>query len=143
MIELVPLTAEQARRIADGDLVGLEHTAGWPHDDTVDGLVFFESGAPAWLVELDGVVIGDCGTTAPLGPEVEIGFGLAAECRGRGYGTQLVKLLVALLEDDPFVSSVVAQTLPENVASRRVLEKAGFAFDGERDGLARYVRRGG
>ena len=139
MIELVPLRAEQARRIAGGDLVGVEHAAGWPHDDTVDGLSLVESGARAWLVVLDGVVIGDCGTTGPRGPVVEIGFGLAAECRGRGYGTEVVRLLVASLQDDPIVSSVVAHTLPENTASRRVLEKAGFAFDGEHDGLARYV----
>lgn len=143
MIELVPLTAEQAKRIADGDLTGFERTAGWPHDDTVDGLSFFERGAPGWLVALDGVVIGDCGTTGPLGAEVEIGFGLAAECRGRGYGTEVVRLLVDVLDRDPIVTSIVAHTLPENSASRRVLEKAGFAFDGERDGLARYVRRSG
>ena len=143
MIELVPLTAEQARRIAGGDLGGLEHAAGWPHADTVDGLAFFEAGAPGWLVTLDGVVIGDCGATAALGPEVEIGFGLAAEFRGCGHGTDLVRQLVGLLEDDPIVSSVVAQTLPENTASRRVLEKAGFALTGEREGLTRYERRVG
>jgi RimJ/RimL family protein N-acetyltransferase len=141
VISLVPLTADGARRIVDGDLEGLEHTAGWPHDDTVDGLRLVAGGASAWLVELDGVVIGDCGTTGPLGPEVEIGFGLAAECRGRGYGSELVRLLAAALVEDPRVSSVVAHTLPANAASRRVLEKAGFVFDGEQDGLVRYVRR--
>ena len=142
MIELLPVTADQARRIAAGDLSGLAHVAGWPHDDTADGLQLVERGASAWLVELDGVVIGDCGTTGPTAPEVEIGFGLAAECRGRGHGTELVRMLVGALLEDPVVSTVVARTLPENAASRRVLEKAGFALDGERDGLARYVRRG-
>ena len=140
MIALVPLTAERARLIVAGDLDGLEHAAGWPHEDTADGLRLVEHGAAAWLVELDGVVIGDCGTTGPLGPEVEIGFGLAAECRGRGYGTELVRFLVAGLLEDPLVSTVVAHTLPGNAASRRVLERAGFARDGERDGLVRYVR---
>jgi RimJ/RimL family protein N-acetyltransferase len=36
---------------------------------------------------------------------------------------------------------VVAHTLPENTASRRVLEKAGFEHDGAHDELARYVLR--
>jgi RimJ/RimL family protein N-acetyltransferase len=143
VIALVPLTAEHARRLVGGDLAGLEHAAGWPHEDTVDGLRVVEQGAAAWLVEVDDVVIGDCGTTGPLGPEVEIGFGLAAECRGRGHGTEVVRLLVDALREHPLISTVVARTLPENTASRRVLEKAGFAFGGERDGLARYVRQVG
>jgi RimJ/RimL family protein N-acetyltransferase len=139
VIALVPLTVEQARRIIAGDLGGLEHVAGWPHEDTIDGVRLAESGASVWLVALDGVVIGDCGTTGPLGGEVEIGFGLAAECRGRGYGTELVRLLAATLLDDPLVTSVAAHTLADNVASRRVLEKAGFSLEGERRGLQRYV----
>jgi RimJ/RimL family protein N-acetyltransferase len=141
MIALVPLTAEQARRIVDGDVSGLRQAAGWPHEDTVDGLGLVERGASAWLVELDGVVIGDCGTVGPLEGEVEIGFGLALEFRGQGHGTELVRLLAARLLEEPSVFAVVAHTLPENAASARVLEKAGFALDGERDGLARYVLR--
>jgi RimJ/RimL family protein N-acetyltransferase len=141
VIALVPLTAEQAQRIVAGDLTGLEHAAGWPHADTADGVGLVERGASAWLVELDGVVIGDCGTTGPLGPEVEVGFGLAAEFRGRGHGTELVRALAAALLEKPGVSSVVAHTLPENTASRRVLEKAGFEHDGAHDELARYVLR--
>ena len=141
MIALVPLTAEEARRIVGGDLTGLEHAAGWPHEDTADGLGLVERGASAWLVELDGVVIGDCGTTGPLGPEVEVGFGLAAEFRGRGHGSALVRMLAAALLEQPSVSSVIAHTLRENMASRSVLEKAGFEHDGEHDGLARYVLR--
>ena len=141
MIELVPVTVEQARRIVGGDIAGLKHAAGWPHADTADGLGLVERGAAAWLVELDGVVIGDCGTTGPLAPEVEIGFGLAAECRGCGHGSELVQSLADALLEDPRVSTVVAHTLPENVASRRVLEKASFVLDGERDGLLRYVTR--
>jgi RimJ/RimL family protein N-acetyltransferase len=140
VIALVPLTVEEAGRIVAGDLAGLHHVPGWPHEDTLDGARLAESGASVWLVELDGVVIGDCGTTGPVGREVEIGFGLAAECRHRGYGTELVRLLTATLLGDPRVSSVVAHTLADNIASRRVLEKAGFSLEGEQRGLMRYVR---
>ena len=140
MIELVPLTADRARRIVGGDLTGLEHAAGWPHEDTVDGLRLVESGASAWLVELDGVVIGDCGTTGPLGPEVEIGFGLAEEARGKGHGTELVRALSELLLSRHGVERIVASTDVANVASRRVLERAGFVGERESDDVVWYAR---
>jgi hypothetical protein len=73
VIALVPLIVENARRIVAGDLGSLEHVSGWPHEDTIDGVRLAESGASVWLVVLDGVVIGDCGTTGPPGREVRSG----------------------------------------------------------------------
>ncbi|HZS23707.1 MAG TPA: GNAT family N-acetyltransferase [Gaiellaceae bacterium] len=141
MIALAPLSAERARRIVAGEFDGLDHVEGWPHEDTRDGLRLAEGGARVWLVEDDGVVIGDCGTTGPLDREVEIGFGLAAECRGRGHGTEVVRLLTEALCAEPDVERIVAHTLTGNVASQRVLEKAGFALDSVRNGTAGYARR--
>jgi hypothetical protein len=94
-LQLVPLTIENGRAVLAGDLSGLETAAGWPHDDTLDAIRTAVGTGPrslVWLVTLDGVVIGDCGTVGPLraGGEIEIGYGLAAEHRGRGYGTEVV-----------------------------------------------------
>jgi RimJ/RimL family protein N-acetyltransferase len=139
VIALVPITPERAREIVSGDFGGLERAAGWPHTDTIDGLRLVESGADAWLVELDGIVIGDCGTTGPSGKEVEIGFGLAAEYRGLGHGTAIVRVLAATLLERGGVQRIVAHTLLGNATSRRVLEKGGFVLENERDGLARYA----
>jgi RimJ/RimL family protein N-acetyltransferase len=140
---LVPLEDETAKHITDGDMSCLEHTAGWPHADTLDGIRLRAVGAAVWLVGLDGVVIGDCGTVGPVeNGMVEIGFGLAEEHRGLGYGGELVAALSDWLLAQDGVGSVVATTDVGNVASRCVLEKTGFELARVLDGVARYIRDG-
>jgi len=97
---------------------------------------------PGWLVTLDGLVIGDCGTFGPADEngEVEIGYGLAAPYRGRGYGKELVAGLADWLLAQPEIRSVRARTAPDNVASRRVLEHAGFAQIDQTAENVTYVR---
>lgn len=96
-----------------------------------------------WLVRLDGSVIGECGTVGGLGDggEVEIGYGLAAEHRGRGYGNELVAALSRWLIAQPDVRYVVARSLAGNVASRRALENAGFVLQREEGGATHYALR--
>jgi ribosomal-protein-alanine N-acetyltransferase len=140
---LVPLDDEIAEHILRGDVSCLDHTGGWPHDDTVDAVRLRARGAAVWLVGLDGLVIGDCGTVGPIEEgTVEIGFGLAEEERGRGYGTELVAALSRWLLAQNDISAVVATTDVGNVASRCVLEKTGFEPAYVLDGVARYVRNG-
>ena len=137
-VELEQLTRERAAAIAAGDLSSVVAGEGWPHEDTADGL---RVGDPVWLVLLDGVVVGDCGTTGP--PEdgsVEIGYGLAAPCRGRGIGTELVRQLAELLLARPDVRRLTAEVLLDNVPSHRVLEKNGFAVERADGEHALYVR---
>ena len=123
-LRLVPIRREQAEAILRGDLSSVRAGEGWPHADTLDGLRL----APGWLVEADGVVIGDCGTHGPPDADgrVEIGYGLAAPYRGRGYGTELVTALAQWLLRQEGVSCVVAETEAGNVPSRRALERSGF-----------------
>ena len=71
---------------------------------------------------------------------IEIGYGLAAEHRGRGYGNELVAALSGWLLAQPEVEQVVArEVLADNVASRRALENAGFGLEREEGGLTWYV----
>jgi RimJ/RimL family protein N-acetyltransferase len=132
-----------ARAILDGDLSGVRAGDGWPHDDTFDGLrMAVEQGAPlGWLVLLDGVVIGDCGTHGPADEQgdVEIGYGLAAPFRGRGYGTELVRGLATWQVAQPGVRRVTAGVEAENVPSWRALERAGFTCLSEEDGKRFYA----
>lgn len=74
------------------------------------------------------IVIGDCGTHGPADNEgaIEIGYGLAARYRGQGFGTELVAALTRWLLAQPGIRRVRARTHVGNLASRRVLEKAGF-----------------
>jgi RimJ/RimL family protein N-acetyltransferase len=152
-LRLEPVTAEMARAVLAGDLsvlarAGLTAAEGWPHEDTADGLgMIVKTGeALSWLVAAGGAVIGDCGLHAgPDGPvggagRVEIGYGLAAPSRGQGYGSEVVAAITEWLLAQPEVRQVRACTLTGNVPSRRVLEKAGFAYTGTADGEAVYER---
>lgn len=144
---LVPVGAAAAAAVVAGDLSGVAAGAGWPHTDTLDGLrLGLEHGTDlGWFVTLDGLVVGDCGThgTPDSSGAVEIGYGLAGAYRGRGLGTELCRALTAWLLGRPDVRRVVACThAAANPASRRVLEKSGFTFDRDSDGMAWYVRCG-
>jgi RimJ/RimL family protein N-acetyltransferase len=61
--------------------------------------------------------------------EVELGYRVAAASWGRGLATEMAQALVALARDRLGLEEIVALTLPYNLASRRVMEKAGFTYE--------------
>jgi RimJ/RimL family protein N-acetyltransferase len=127
-LALVPAPSEIVRAVLAGDLSTLAHADGWPHADTLDAMRV----APAiWLVALDSVVIGECGTVGQIDDagDVEIGYGLAAEHRGLGYGTELVHALSQWLLRQQRVARVLAAAEAGNAPSRRALERAGFVLE--------------
>lgn len=63
-------------------------------------------------------------------PELELPWALLAEFHGLGYATE--QALAAIETARSFgVGQLVSLTLPENIASRRVMEKAGLTFSRE------------
>jgi RimJ/RimL family protein N-acetyltransferase len=139
---LQPLSRDLAAALMARDFTGIRPAEGWPHEDTFDGLGGVATGQSlGWLVTLDGLVVGDCGTHGPPGSAgmVEIGYGLAAPYRGRGYGRALVRALSRWWAAQPGITGVLAHTDPGNTPSRRSLESAGFRLDGEENGECRYI----
>ena len=63
----------------------------------------------------------------------QIGYDLITSERGKGYCTEAIQLAVDYLFMSKDIVRIQAGTFTENVASQRVLEKAGF----EREGLLR------
>ena len=61
-----------------------------------------------------------------------VGYGVHEEHRGRGYATELLTLLSTWGLARPEIDVVRATIRPDNVASIRVAEKAGFMLTGER-----------
>ncbi|MEV6690262.1 GNAT family N-acetyltransferase [Micromonospora sp. NPDC051196] len=59
-----------------------------------------------------------------------LGYSLFPQWRGRGYATRTVRLLARWGFEQVGLARVWAGTLPENLASRRVLERAGFRYEG-------------
>lgn len=90
--------------------------------------------------QIDGRIVGGCGfKVAPSCGRVEIGYGVATVAQGQGAATEAVKQLVSIAFASG-ASEVVAEVSPENHASRRVVEKAGFTVIGSRiDQEGEYV----
>lgn len=84
-------------------------------------------------VDLDGELIGSVDVRSGrmmMPPGVcELGIELWADRRGRGLGSDVVETLTRWLHGEGF-ARVQAGTDLRNAAMRRVLEKAGYAFEG-------------
>ncbi len=81
----------------------------------------------------DGTKIGfiaHCYALHPWAKTVEIGYGLVKNERGKGYSTEAAVLMVDYLFLSKEIESIQASTDLGNVASQRVLEKAGFKKEG-------------
>ena len=142
---LTPVTGEIGRTVLAGDFSRIETAQGWPHDDTLDALrMAFNPASRSliWFVTLQEVVIGECGTLGLIDEagDIELGFGLAAEHRGAGYGNEVARALSEWLISQPGVGRVVARgVLANNTPSRRALQNAGFVLEKEDAGLTWYA----
>ncbi|MEU1688568.1 GNAT family N-acetyltransferase [Micromonospora sp. NPDC005707] len=92
------------------------------------------AGRSADLAVLDastGAVVGGCALVydEPSTGQAMLGYSLLPEARGRGLATRAVGL-VAGWAFDAGLARLWAGTRPENIASQRVLEKAGFGREG-------------
>jgi len=57
---------------------------------------------------------------------LEVGYSMDKKYWGQGLGTEMAEAMVAHSFADENIDEVVAVTVPENIASQRVLEKAGL-----------------
>jgi [ribosomal protein S5]-alanine N-acetyltransferase len=105
-----------------------------------------EHGWGAWVVEEDGAFAGRAGLNTADGVDggqvVEIAWALVGGAQGRGIATEAALASVRHARELG-LEEVVSFTLPDNAASRRVMEKAGLVFDGEitRRGLRHVLYR--
>ena len=93
------------------------------------------AGERADLVILDaasGTPTGEIGLyyQEPQTGQAMIGYAMLPDWRGRGYPTRAARLLAGWAFDDAGVDRLIAGTLPDNLGSQRVLEKAGFHREG-------------
>jgi RimJ/RimL family protein N-acetyltransferase len=71
-----------------------------------------------------------------------VGYWLRPEARGRGAATVAVKLISRWAFDELGVQRLELTTAPENVASQRVAERAGFIREGVLRGLVATKNNG-
>jgi len=154
-MELIPGTPELLRAEIDNqerlaELLGATVPDGWPPEEVDQATLEFmallleegphQAGWWCWYFILrdkegrEAVLIGNGGFKGRPSPRgtVEIGYAIHPSFRNLGYATEAVEELVTWAFDYPRVRRVVADTLPSNEASKRVLEKAGFVDTGTR-----------
>lgn len=115
------LTREQSDALA-GRIRGLLSAQGW-------GL---------WAAEAEGSFIGFVGIArprfdAPFSPCVELGWRLARHAQGRGLATEAAREVLRFALENLPGENVVSFTVPQNTASRRVMEKIGLTYELEFD----------
>ena len=158
-LELVPatleiVTADLHRRDELPELLRAEIGEGWPPplydvaamtcskeslvaDPTLGGWT-----AWYWILRRPRVLIGLSGFKGrPVKGAVELGYSALEKFQRRGFATEVVNAMV----DWAFangVKCVLAETLPELIASQRVLIKCGFSHAGEgsEPGVMRFAR---
>lgn len=91
-----------------------------------------ERGYSVWVIVDDatGQVAGYCGLRYidDLG-EVEVLYGLAKAYWGRGIATQAARAALTFGFDTLGLERIIALAVPGNIASRRVIEKAGLKYE--------------
>jgi RimJ/RimL family protein N-acetyltransferase len=106
----------------EGDLVvaGIACEAGEHYDETGDFGIY------QVLLADSGAAVGGIGFIhPPEAGEVEVGYGLAESARGRGLATEALRAVTVWAQAHG-AAVVVAMTATDNLASQRVVERAGF-----------------
>jgi RimJ/RimL family protein N-acetyltransferase len=87
-----------------------------------------------YAVVAGGELVGSAGFFGPPDESgtVEIGYEVAPEQRRQGYATETATALATWAIAQEGVRRIVAAPLPDNFASQRVLEHAGFRRTGTR-----------
>lgn len=93
------------------------------YDQLKEGQWFF-------IEKKDGTKIGYIAHFLAHEKRTTLGYALAPSERGKGYGSEAIKIMVDYLFMSKNIVRVQAEINPENVASQRALENAGFKKEG-------------
>lgn len=93
---------------------------------------FHRAESLSWFVEVDGEAVGNVSIHSinRMMLTAEIGYGVFAAARGRGFASAMVSQLCAETFAHTHLRKLLAFVHEENLASRRVLEKLGFVQEG-------------
>jgi [ribosomal protein S5]-alanine N-acetyltransferase len=158
MIRLLAMDAEDLGRLAAGEMprwIGGQPAPGSlpPVEAAARRWQQLRAATPVrwcvpWLI-LDHAdqVVGSCTFKGrPLERRIELGYRVSPEHQGRGYATLAVQGLLDIAADSGEVDEVFAHILESNLASARVVQRAGFRLHGPvvdefGDIVMRWLRR--
>lgn len=127
------------------------HDAGWePHRSIDDSLAFITEVAPhghVWAVidpsatdddHPEGMIVGSIGLIADPARQHDralmLGYALGVDWWSRGYMTEVSQRVIDHGFEDLGLDLITCTCYPWNTASRHVIEKNGFLFEGIRRG---------
>ncbi len=122
-----------------------------PHSSTADTQAMIQKiiarsakdklGMWAIIEKNSGKLIGQGGLKfLANGPEIEVGYHLGRSHWGKGYATEVAVASVHHGFEQLGLQRIVGVTTPDNLASQRVLEKAGLQYQGMRYYYNHYLR---
>lgn len=145
-VQLQPLRPDHASKVLAFELANRTYFAAFVSDR---GDAFFDEFSERYddllaqretrrdayyvLVDDDGSVLGRFNLYEIEDDTAEVGYRVAERVAGRGVATAGVRELSRLAASEHGVRRLRARTTQENVASQRVLTKAGFVTAGEAD----------
>lgn len=137
-VQLVQLSLDELRALAGSTPAGhfadaLEGALPPPHV-AARALAQVDAGMPAfWCVPFlivasqTGTILGGCTFKGlPTNGDVEIAYGVAKPMRGRGVATAAIAQLLKLAAADGSARQVIAEILPANIGSSKVVMRLGF-----------------
>ncbi|MFD4374569.1 GNAT family N-acetyltransferase [Streptomyces sp. NPDC058486] len=149
---LHPLTVDEGERVvAREPLPGERWGEGYPGVGDLASVGAFlrrcgEEGDPGVFrtyqirVAESGVVVGGIGFHGPPGVDggVTVGYGVVSGERGKGYASEALAAVIGIARAAG-AAVLRGDADPANVASHRVMERAGMRRVGEGDGLVRFL----
>ncbi|MGL5274547.1 GNAT family N-acetyltransferase [Myroides sp.] len=141
---LIPITVELCEELLNNNInilaqYGLEPSLGWPDTDMVETLprilinlkkVPAPTGFESWLIvnKENNTIIGDIGFKGVpnIGGVIDIGYGVVVQERQKGYASEAAEGLIQWAFTQPYVKSITAQSLTDNIGSAKTLERLGF-----------------
>jgi RimJ/RimL family protein N-acetyltransferase len=152
-LELVLLEPAGARELATGNNEnGHPWAAGYPLGSSLLGAELTLAaaahkrplgafGSYQLIRRADGQVIGDAGFLGPPDATgaVNVDCAIAEDARGQGYATEALGVLLDWARTQTGVTCVLADTTRSNLASQRLLERAGLVRVGEDGELIYYM----
>lgn len=126
---------QEIQQLASNHAIAINLRDAFPHPYTIeDAITFLELAENGVLGKVYGIYDGDtfvgCCSLIPQQDvyrlNAEIGYWIGESYWGKGYATEVVKLLLNVAFEELNLSRVYAAIFEYNVASMRVLEKSGF-----------------
>lgn len=96
-----------------------------------------------WLIEVraERTVIGSIGFKGKptVSGVIEIGYGISPSYWRKGYTFEAAEALVQWAFEQPEVQAIIAECLPDNLGSKRILEKLGMQQTKPENGYLKWI----